>query len=200
MSNGVGIIAAVSGSIPRVPGPRPSDPDPEASRSARRPIETSGAGRRPPRVSESGLLPRPRAEATPEAARPSRTVPVAGSSRSESIVAKPIPSQDIVRRLSEVLQSAPLRDGTRVRLSLSPAHLGDLWIELSVTGSRLTGRVRTETAAARDLILSHLDDLRRDLERRGIRITRLEVEVDEGRSRTEAGPRSHRKQVLDVRA
>ena len=98
------------------------------------------------------------------------------------------------------MQSAPLRDGTRIRLSLSPAHLGELWIELSVAGPRLNGRVQTETSAARDLILSHLDDLRRDLEKRGIRISCLEVEVDEERSKTEAGPRSHRKQVLDLRA
>jgi len=196
----VGIIAAVSGSIPRVPGPRPSDPDREASRSARRPIETSGAGRRPSRASESGLSPRPRAEAASGAPRPSRTVPVAGSARAESLVARPIPSRDLVRRLGEALQSTPLRDGTRVRLSLSPAHLGDLWIELSVAGSRLSGRVRAGTWAARDLILSHLDDLRRDLEKRGIRIRHLEVEVDEGRGKAETGPRSHRKQVLDLRA
>jgi len=200
MSNGVGFIAAVSGSIPRVPGPRPSDPDPEASRSAGRPIETPGAGRRPSRGSDSGLAPRLRAEAAPGTARPSRTVPVAGSSRSESLAARPVPSRELVRRLGEALQSAPLRDGTRVRLSLSPAHLGDVWIELSVAGSRLSGRVRTGTWAARDLILSHLDDLRRDLEKRGIRIRHLEVEVAEGRGKAEAGPRSHRKQVLDLQA
>src|SRR5258706_6568585 len=137
MSNGVGIIAAVSGSIPRVPGPRPSEPDPEASRGPQRPIETSGAVRRPPRGLESGLPTRPRTEAAPGAARPSRAVPVAGSFRTEIIVPNPIPSKTMVRRLGDALQAAPLRDGTRIRLSLSPAHLGELWIELSVAGSRL---------------------------------------------------------------
>jgi len=112
---------------------------------------------------------------------------------------------DLARRIAEALPLPPLRDPARIRLSLSPAHLGDLWIEVSVAGSRLRGTVRAGTAAARDRILAHLDEFRRDLEDRGIRFSRLVVEV-EGPPREdvpppgEARPRSHRRQVLDLRA
>ncbi|HEV3026793.1 MAG TPA: flagellar hook-length control protein FliK [Planctomycetota bacterium] len=150
---------------------------------------------------------RPRGDSAPAPAlRPMRAPPVGGSIRPDGGGAKPVPPKDIVRQAAEALQSAPIRDGTRVRLSLSPAHLGDLCIELSVSGSRLRGRVRTQTPAARDLILAHLDDLRRELERRGIRWSRFEVEVDlswppEGDGPEGSGrPLSPRRQVLDLRA
>jgi flagellar hook-length control protein FliK len=101
---------------------------------------------------------------------------------------------------------APLRDDTRIRLALHPAHLGELVLELSAGRLGVRARLRTDTEAARDLILAHLDDLRRDLERRGIRIRRFDVELAAGnRKETEsgpdsAGPRSHRRQVLDLDA
>ncbi|HVR85934.1 MAG TPA: flagellar hook-length control protein FliK [Planctomycetota bacterium] len=129
-----------------------------------------------------------------------------GPFRAEGEVAKPVLPKDIIRQAAEALQSAPIRDGARIRLSLCPAHLGDLWIELSVSGSGLRGRVRTQTPAARDLILAHLDDLRGELERRGIRWSRFEVEVDPSPPPEEEGPEgsgrpgSPRRQTLDLRA
>jgi flagellar hook-length control protein FliK len=108
--------------------------------------------------------------------------------------------------VSAAIGSAPLRDGARLRLALSPAHLGDLRIELSMSGSRLRGTLFTESDAARDLILAHLDDLRRDLARRGLKVGRFEVVVARsGAPGAEAQPegprpRSHRRQVLDLEA
>jgi flagellar hook-length control protein FliK len=86
-------------------------------------------------------------------------------------------------------------------MTLRPAHLGELWIELVLVGSRLRGRVRTATEAARDLLLSRLDDLRAALKRLGIDIRDFQVEVDR-KPAEEAGrrPRSHRRQILDFQA
>jgi hypothetical protein len=56
------------------------------------------------------------------------------------------------------------------------------------------------------LILAHLEDLRGDLERRGIRIRRFEVDVDDARlpeeevRKGDGSPGSVRRQVLDLRA
>ena len=60
--------------------------------------------------------------------------------------------------------------------------------------------------SARQLILAHLEDLRGDLERRGIRIRRFEVDVDDARlpeeevRKGDGSPGSVRRQVLDLRA
>jgi flagellar hook-length control protein FliK len=205
MSNGVGIATALYGSVPRIAGPRPSDPEPEGSRHSQPSLESPDAGRRPLRRAQSGPPVRLSAEPSPAApSRPSRAIPLAGSSRSEMVIARTLPPKEVVRHVAEALQSVPIREGTRIRLSLSPAHLGDLWIELSISGSGLRGRVRTETEEARDLISAHLDDLRRDLEKRGLRMGRFEVDVSLRHGKERAGrecrPRSHRRQVLDLRA
>jgi flagellar hook-length control protein FliK len=104
---------------------------------------------------------------------------------------------------------------TRLRISLRPAALGELRIELAMAGSALRARVRTATQEARTLILARLEELRDILEGQGIRVKEFQVEVDSsgtapepdagGRKRrreedrSEGGPRSHRRQVLDVR-
>jgi flagellar hook-length control protein FliK len=207
MSNGVGVVAALSGSVPRIAGPRPSKRDPEGSRGPSRSADSPESGRRPVRTQDAGGSSRTRAEIPGGSApRPSRAGSIAGSARLDPASgARPASPGDFVRRIAEAFRSAPIRNGSCVRISLSPAHLGDLWIELSVVGSRLRGKVRAGTAAARDLILAHLDDLRRNLEDRGIRISRFEVDIEdslqeEGLSTTEVRPRSHRRQVLDLRA
>jgi len=80
--------------------------------------------------------------------------------------------------------------------------LGDFVIELVLRDSRLYGRVLAETASAKDLIESHLDDLRRGLERKGVEIGGFEVTVAEPEpaASVELPLRSVRRLVLDVLA
>jgi hypothetical protein len=207
MANGVGIIAVVAGSVPRIPGPRPADPSPSADRPASGPAEARDSNRPRSRPGSPAAV-RPReASGGPAAARSIRPADVAGPARPERVTTSPsVVAKDVVRRTAEALGSAPLRDGSRIRIALRPAHLGELIIELSVSGSRVRARIRTETGAARDLILAHLDDLRREFERRGLRIGRFDVDFD-GAPRHDADgaagparPKSHRRQVLDLEA
>ena len=80
--------------------------------------------------------------------------------------------------------------------------LGELVIELVLRDSRLYGKVLAETESAKDLIESHLDDLRRGLERKGVEVGRLEVIVAEPEPSPSGEPalRSLRRLVLDVLA
>ncbi len=90
-----------------------------------------------------------------------------------------------------------LRQGNVIRLAL-----GEFVIELAVRDSQLYGKVLAESASAKDLIESHLDDLRRDLERKGVEVARFEVIVAEPEPAASGEPplRSGRRLVLDVLA
>ena len=205
MSNGVGIIAGLSGSVPRIVSPRPSPPESDRLNPPGRPIRTSEEVRRPVRSSAASMSPARPAAAPGVPSRTLRTAAVTGPTRGAVVpTGSTPPAAGVVRRIAESFRSIPLRDGSRIRLSLHPATLGDLRIELSVAGSRLRARVWTETEEARDLILSSLDDLRRNLAGRGIRISRFDVEVGarpEGEAgREKPGLKSHRRQVLDLEA
>jgi flagellar hook-length control protein FliK len=90
-----------------------------------------------------------------------------------------------------------------MQLSLRSAEWGALRIELVVKGSEVRASVLTECGAARDAIVSQLDDLRARLEGRGLRLGefRVSVERPDEAVRAEDGavaPRSLRPQVLDL--
>ena len=102
-----------------------------------------------------------------------------------------------VARIVDPAVASRLRQGTVVRLTV-----GEFVIELVLRDSRLYGKVLAETASAKDLIESHLDDLRRGLERKGVVIGAFEVTVAEPDPAPAGEPplRSLRRLVLDVRA
>jgi len=126
-------------------------------------------------------------------------------------------TSDALRRIGDAGQVAQARGASRIRLTLRPAHLGSLSIDLSLRNSVLRGIIRTETTAARELILRQLDRLREALEGRGLRVGDLQVQVEsqarrpsgEGRARgrggnpegaAEEGPRAGRGRGLDILA
>jgi hypothetical protein len=100
-------------------------------------------------------------------------------------------------RIAEPPIASRLRQGNVIRLAL-----GDLVIELAMRDALLYGKVLVETASAKDLIESHLDDLRRDLERKGVEVARFEVTVagPESAASEELPLRSVRRLVLDLLA
>ena len=218
MPNGVEVLAVLSGGIPKIPGPRRTPP-PSAPNGVVRP---PGPGEPPKARARTPLNPSP-VRPSPNVSRPGRAAvlrPASGPFEARSPAANPVkaaPAAALVRRVAEVVQSAAAGSGNSVRLSLRPEHLGDLWVELSVAGSRLRGRLRTETEAAKTLLLAHLDELRDALAALGIRLSDLQVEVGgsgrdgaaaaggepDGKPEEEeagAAPRSLRRQRIDVQA
>jgi flagellar hook-length control protein FliK len=122
----------------------------------------------------------------------------------------------VIERVVEAAAQLQPRQAAGIRISLSPAHLGELLIELTLHGSALHGRILTENEAAKDLIVAHLGRLRESLEGQGIQVGDFQVSVDRSfkPSPDEALPggcrerapdpgerlRSARAQVLDVTA
>jgi len=97
---------------------------------------------------------------------------------------------------------APMPSGTRMLLLVRSAEWGEILIELIVKGSEVHARVHTECDAARDAMLSQLDELRTSLEDRGLRLGEFRVNVGPGHAAAEepaaCGPRSVRPQTLDL--
>jgi hypothetical protein len=221
MSNGVGVTAALTGSLPPI---APSlNPDLDEG------VRPPAAGRSPDSVT---LRKRPGRSVSPSASvrgggdtasmrglrlRPTPTDPAGKMTSPDSRTKSATLPSDALRRISTAGNVAQARGASSLRLTLRPASLGTLTIDLSMRGSLLRGRIRTETPAARELILGQLDRLREALEGQGIRVGDLEVQVgpqarrQAGEGASEDGnpeadapeaatPRSVRRQKLDVLA
>jgi len=81
----------------------------------------------------------------------------------------------------QLVRSIRLQLGSRhssARLRLEPPELGRLQVTVRVDGDRLRVDVRTETAAARDLVSKRAVQLAAALERQGISVERFEVSAE----------------------
>jgi flagellar hook-length control protein FliK len=81
----------------------------------------------------------------------------------------------------QLVRSIRLQLGSRhssARLQLEPPELGRLHVLVRVDGERLRVDVRTETAAARDLVSTRAVQLTAALERQGISVERFEVTAE----------------------
>ena len=221
MSDGVGVLLALCGSLPRIaPSLNPDLDDGVRSPTSNRSPDSVSLRKRPGRSIVPATSPRPAGETAATRALRLRPTPTAAPGRTGSgnpvTKTASLPSETL-RRICEAGQAAQVRGASGLRLTLRPAHLGSLTIELSLRGSLLRGKIRTETRAARELILAEMDRLRKALEERGIRVGDLEVQVEaqarrpvEGRPQKDgnpeseasegAAPRSVRRGKLDVLA
>ncbi len=78
----------------------------------------------------------------------------------------------------EMVRSIRLQTGARrssARMQLEPPELGRLYVHIRVDGEQLRIDVRTETAAARELLSGRAEQLTAALERHGIHVERFEV-------------------------
>jgi hypothetical protein len=219
MSNGVGVLRSISASLPPIAASVAPDAD-EGVRPAGRGSEAGP--RRRTALRGPSAPPAPRIEADPAPARGIRLKPapagaVLGATAAHPALKPAGLTPDALRRIADAGQVAQARGASRIRLTLRPAHLGSLSIDLSLRGSVLRGIIRTETSAARELILRQLDRLRESLESRGIRVGDLQVQVEsqarrpagDGRARGRGGnpeaaaedaPLSGRRRGLDILA
>lgn len=219
MSNGVGVLQALTGSLPRVGSSRLPDADDRVRSPG--PSRSSDTVRvRKSRASGSSARVSARPLAPPAPARGLRPTPTGMSVKATAATPSPKTpplTPTALRRIADAGAAAQARGASFVRLTLRPAHLGTLLIELAMRGAVLHGRIRTETPAARDLILSQVNRLREALEARGIRVGDFQVQVERpprrpdeddrsagkgGTSGAEEGVRvgSVRRHVLDVLA
>ncbi|QEG42737.1 flagellar hook-length control protein FliK [Roseimaritima ulvae] len=83
----------------------------------------------------------------------------------------------LVQRVSRAFQRLGV-DGGQVRIRLHPEELGGVQLQLNMQGQRMSGRVVTETEAARSILTQHLPELRQRLADQGMQVERLEVQLE----------------------
>lgn len=81
-----------------------------------------------------------------------------------------------VQRVAKAFHSLD-EEGGEIRLRLSPPELGSLRLELSLKEGAMTAHLETETAAARNVLLDNLPQLRDRLAEQNIKVERFDVDV-----------------------
>lgn len=87
---------------------------------------------------------------------------------------------EFVERLMKAARMTQLKGQSRLKMVLNPPNLGSLKVDLAMKEHVLNGTLRTETAAARDMILSQMQSLKDQLETQGIHVGSFDVHCDAG--------------------
>jgi hypothetical protein len=176
----------------------------EARPPASRPADRSEI-RRPQPPGAAEFRPPPRSTPEPEGRRSSgaRGLPESAAAKRVSATPKPSPAGLRERAFDRILEASIRSPGVPggLRLSLRSEEWGELRIDLIVTGAEVRASVLTQCEAARQAILSELDELRARLEDRGLRLGEFRVDVQRQDPAAEEPAlvlRSARPQVLDV--
>jgi flagellar hook-length control protein FliK len=94
---------------------------------------------------------------------------------------------EMVDRVVKAARLAQSRGTARLRLTLNPPRLGELRVELTVRNHVLGAAFQAESAAARELILGHLESLKEALEAQGLQVGEFQVHVENGFAQAERG-------------
>ncbi|MEM6363302.1 MAG: flagellar hook-length control protein FliK [Planctomycetota bacterium] len=118
------------------------------------------------------------------------------ATRSETLTA--VQRAKLVQRVSRSFQHLG-RDGGQVRLRLSPEQLGSLQLDVQIQDGVMRGRMIAQSEMAGQVLRENMSELRASLETQGIRLERIDVEVDlRGQSDTssqwQGDPRSQQDQ------
>ncbi len=79
-------------------------------------------------------------------------------------------------RLGRALNTAVNQKGGGVTLRLTPPEIGTVRIQLQITGTSVSARIHTETAAGQQLLNQQLGQLRTSLESQGLQVDRVTVQ------------------------
>jgi flagellar hook-length control protein FliK len=91
----------------------------------------------------------------------------------------------LVQRVARAFHSVG-DEGGEVQLRLRPPELGSLRMEIAVRDGVMTAKLETETAAARNILLDNLPQLRERLAEQNVKVERFDVNVrDEARQRND---------------
>lgn len=80
----------------------------------------------------------------------------------------------------QIVQRAALHQKdshSEMRIDLKPEHLGQVRLQIVTENQQVSVRIVTELAAVRDMLETHLSQLKTDLQQQGLQVDRLEVSV-----------------------
>ncbi|MCU0689026.1 MAG: flagellar hook-length control protein FliK [Phycisphaerales bacterium] len=102
----------------------------------------------------------------------------AGSKRGASSPAAPV-EQQVAEALTAAMRHIPSPAGQRVvSIRLEPLDLGSVRVQLRVAGDTVSVKFAVGTQAAQQAVDRSLQDLRQSVERRGLRVASVSVELD----------------------
>jgi hypothetical protein len=152
------------------------------------PQPSTGSGRGPVQSVESVRSSRPAASAPGASERaPSLERPAASSpARARATAAEPRPAaNEHAERAASIVRQfrAALRPGMqRATLELHPKELGAISIQLAMSGGGVSAHVRAQSAQTLADLERHAPELRAALERQGLRVGELRLELDSARA------------------
>lgn len=101
---------------------------------------------------------------------------------------------DHIDRIVKAARVSQMRGESRMKILLNPPQMGSLRIDLSVRDKVLSGNLNVETAAAKELILSQMNDLKEAIEQQGLKVGDLHVSVQHNRDHSQGGRRSENRE------
>ncbi len=89
----------------------------------------------------------------------------------------------VLDQISKKMSAAGIKGGDTINIQLEPEHLGKVRISLEMKdGGTMTARINVENENVRQIVDANLGNLRESLENQGIKLTGLEVSVDQQHS------------------
>lgn len=97
----------------------------------------------------------------------------------------PVSHEQVAGQVQEQLANHNLKPGNdQITFKLSPEHLGDIKVNLSLQDQRLRVEIVAENRAARDSLLQHVDSLKESLARQNITVEKFDVTTGGGNGNT----------------
>lgn len=116
----------------------------------------------------------------PLATAPAETVKSAQAPRPEAAAPTPtVRMSNLAEELSEVLRNSlkltTSAEGTQIKVSIFPEHLGHLEIKLTELNGKITAQIFTSSFAAKDALDLQVNQLRNTLMQQGVAVEKIEI-------------------------
>lgn len=91
--------------------------------------------------------------------------------------AGPVIPAYVVNQVSRQIASSLGRGENHITIQLKPPHLGSVRIDMNIENSVLRVEMLTEHSSARDILISHIQELKESLIQQGVKLDRVDVQV-----------------------
>ncbi len=115
----------------------------------------------------------------PEGIEPKRFEAILTSSQKNQRPAASLPNY-LVDQLGRQISRAINRGDGIIRFQLKPPELGFIKLEMQLTDSQLNLSVAAENSSVKEILLTHMHELREALMGQGIKIDKLDVHINDG--------------------
>jgi flagellar hook-length control protein FliK len=102
--------------------------------------------------------------------------------------------QGSFQQVTQALKDAPGAESGRLVISLKPAHLGDVTVDLVLSGGKINARLVASSPAVRDAFVQDLAGFKAGLEAHGVSVNEVSVALRAGVQDQQSQPQPQRQQ------